>query len=114
MSKSRITTEVVRAGQSRPYADTEYVVQVTFEFCGQLSKDFQPSYTSKNYALLRLAKINGFVSTPKAERKDHFETYLDYVKPIEPKRASEVIPLGDPDQEVAYIWEFRTVSPFTD
>jgi len=129
MSKYRVTWEVLRSGQPRPYADTEYVVKVIFEHVpwNSKTKDFEPWYMDDDQAREELAKIPGWSSTTRGTWRNHyldsvkllpwcnhFDTYLDYVKPLQVITADLVIPHGDPKQEMAAIWEFRTVSPYTD
>lgn len=91
MTKMKHT--VLRSGQPRPYANTEYVVLCEFD---------QPlSETEVRVFFLQHTKI-GFTNTPRIGRKDHFDTYLDYLRPIN-------LIDGKADR-----WEFRTVSPYTD
>lgn len=115
--KERITIEYVAGGQPGPYADTRDIVRVQFERTDPMKVGpdlpFIPSYMGEEAAVQHLLGLGcGFVT--KQERKSHWDTYLEYLKPINPKKASEIIPYGDPSQEVSDIWEFKTVTPFTD
>jgi hypothetical protein len=123
MSKYRTTVEIIRSGQPEPYADTEYVVQVTFERTTYQDGDqtFHPYFMAEESALRNLRKVDGFIERKRGERREgegymdaDFATYLDYVKPIdhEPGEvyAQENYLLGP----LASIWEFRTVSRYTD
>src|SRR5262245_61297889 len=111
--KYRMTEEIIRAGQPRAYADTEYVCQVSFEHTSfQNPNDFVPFYMDKEDAFRKLKHVNGFVERRRNERREgethmdaDFATYLDYVKPINPTTADKIIDGGDPSQELASIWE---------
>lgn len=116
MSKRRITIETLRSGQPRAYADSEHVVRVTFEHTpwNDQSGEFAPDYKQESYVREELASLRtGF--TPKSRSEaGYLASYLDYLRPVDPKTADELIPGGDPSQTLGSVWEFRVVSPFTD
>lgn len=115
--KYRFTIEVLRSGQPRPYADTEHVARVTFEHTDWKTPrgPFEPWYMTEDIAQDYLSiPGSGYVRATRKETKDWYSTYLDYVRPLDAKSASEVIDGGDPNRKVASVWEFRTVTPFTD
>lgn len=103
---SRITTTIVRSGQPRPYADTERVVRLTFERVGYLSKNWNEWLVGEKQA--RLAARGSLVGFIDRQKKDAgpFDSYLDYMKPLEPIETSEEVRSAQ--------WEFRVVSPYTD
>lgn len=117
MSKYRTTLEVLRSGQPRPYADTEYVARVSFErtdIFRPKDLEFHPAYMSMEIALSKLKGVEGYTERKRSGGNDWHMTYLDYVKMIDVKTADMVLKGGDPHQLVAYIFEFRTVTPYTD
>lgn len=119
MSKFRFTVEILASGQPRPYADTIRHVRVTFEHVPWDSKsgELEPDFMGEEAARRWLAGIPcaGFVGTARNGLDWKWpETYLAWLKPIDGKPASEIIPHGDPNQICAAVWEFQTNSPFTD
>lgn len=100
MSKHRYTVEVLRSGQPRPYADSRYAARVTLEWQGMSGyKDknapFVPWIIKENQAREYLRKIPcGFTD---AEPEGWWSTRLSYLREIEPG-----------------VWEFETITPFTD
>lgn len=117
MSKHRFTVEVLAAGQPRPYADTIHHTRVIFEHVPWDAKggDFQPLYITEDRArsLLKEIPYANFIERTKQDA-EWWETRLDWLKPIDPKLASELISFGDPKQTLASIWEFHTTTAFTD
>ena len=114
--KYRTTQEVIRSGQPRPYADTESVSQITFEMTSYKDQNtFTKHYMSKEAAIDMLKRIRpyGFVENER-DSKNPFASYLEYIRPVDPTSAASIIPKGDPNQQVASIWEFKVVTPFTD
>lgn len=117
MSKQRFTVEVLASGQPRAYADTIHHVRVTFETSNWLKAngDLEPMYMTEERAreMIKALPLTGWVEKTKKDC-EWWETRLDWLKPIDAKLSSDVIPYGDPKQTVANIWEFHTTSPFTD
>lgn len=114
---SRVTTEILRAGQPRAYADSETVARVTFEstrWDSSSDRELHPSFLSEETASRRLLGLQCGFCERRRGGGHPLETYLDYLRPVDGRPASEVIQYGDPDQIVASVWEFRVVSPFTD
>jgi len=114
--KQRVTTEILASGQPRPYADTINHVRVSFESVPWDSKsgELEPSFMSEEVARQRLLYSGcGFTEKMKAD-VEWYATRLDWLKPIDGKPASELIPHGDPSQICASVWEFHTTSPYTD
>ena len=106
----RIEAEVLRSGQPRAYADSECVGRITITYqisYGPKKGEWEPcSHWDKAWQtdaltlpdqpirdLLRQCHV-GFTDTPPA---DWASTRLDYLKQIS-----------------TGVWEFRTVSPYTD
>lgn len=118
MTKHRFTVEVLASGQPRAYADTICHVRVSFENVPWNSKDGElvPSHMSEEAArgLLEKMPYAGFTSKTKGPGCEWWEKRLDWLKPIDGKPASEVIPHGDPKQICASVWEFHVTSPYTD
>lgn len=110
----RYTVETIQNGQPRPYADTVRHVRVSFERGGPSPKQIEPAFMQEAVVRSFLKTLMcGFTEKSKDE-VDWFETRLDWLRPMDGKPASEVIPHGDPNQTVASVWEFHTTSPFTD
>jgi hypothetical protein len=115
-TKYRITVEVLRSGQPRPYADTEFVCRVTFEETkwNDPSYELHPWPMTIDTALRYLEKVDGWVGTDRRS-SGYLDTYLDYFIMCEPiVTAADLIKYGDPNSKMSHIWEFRTVSPYTD
>lgn len=93
----RVVTNVVRSGQPRPYADTEHVVQLIFEtFNG---KDWELQSVTEEYARDIAAGLKcGYIGRKKNEA-GFFCTYLEYFRRVD---------------ETGAVWQFKTVSPYTD
>src|SRR5262247_3779687 len=111
----RITYETIRAGQPQAYADTEHVVRVTFEHVphNSTTDNLVPMWMDEGSAREHyLKRVPGYIAQTRRDNfqklgslEGHFASYLDYVKPIGPRKASAIIPGGDPNQMVSYIWE---------
>ena len=118
MSKRRVTIEVLRSGQPRPYADSESITRVTFEWVHMfLGGEMQEDYMDEATVRSRLTRLGLLPDLPtRSERKHGLDGYIDYVKPIDPRVAKDVMPhpYGDPTRTVGHIWEFRIVSPYCD
>ena len=116
--KHRFTVETLASGQLRPYADTIHHVRVTFEHVPWNSKsgELEPWFMGEDAVRgdLEMMPLAGFTSKTRGDVYSWSDTYLEWLKPIDGKPASEVIPHGDPKQICASVWEFRTVSPYTD
>jgi hypothetical protein len=115
--KHRITIDTIQSGQPEPWGAHILVVQVAFEWTPPLKpgSDFVPQFMSPDTARSYLKNLPiGFVENERHERRDPFQSYLDYLKLIDPKSADQVIPNGDPHQALASTWEFKVVTPFTD
>lgn len=124
MSAKRYTVNTIRSGQPRAYADSCLTVRVTFEETDPMlvsSDTFLPNYLSAQTVegiLTNILKC-GFISTRRQERSHGLESYLDYLKPIDPKKIgdpdfNEKRVFGKPGTEVSHVWEFQVISPFTD
>lgn len=119
----RITIETLRSGQPRPYADSEHVVRVTLEHVPYAFQamgtwkvgEWAPQFTTQDSAMEILKGLRcGFISTSKMGRSDPFQTYLDYLRPLDAEAGGMYGMKHNLKGELASIWEFRTVSPFTD
>lgn len=102
----RITTTVIKAGQPRPYADSEHIEQIKLEMYIAYGKEpgWKPYGVTKDKAVALIVALRGggpFVM--KAERQHGLDSYLDYFSPVDTE-----------DDFNASVWEYRTVSPFTD
>jgi hypothetical protein len=116
----RYTIETLQSGQPRAYADTVHVVRVTFEWTGAFANEpLGPNWMSEEAARNRLKTLPcGFMDTKRADA-GFLGNYLEYLRPVDPKTAKEVVaeqrfPLYAPDAILASTWEFKVVSPFTD
>ena len=114
--KHRITIEILASGQPRAYADNEYRARVSFEATGLQSGEqpLVPQYMSEEAARRQLLRCGcNFIERL---RKDATwpQSYLDWLRPVDPKLASEIIEKGDPKQTVASTWEFQVTTPYTD
>lgn len=118
MTKHRFTVEVLASGQPRPYADTIHHARVTFEHVPWDSKtgELEPAFMGEDAAIRALEKMPyaGFINREKGALYSWPDTFLNWLKPIDGKPASEVIPHGDPSQICGSVWEFQTTTPFTD
>jgi hypothetical protein len=121
----RNTFTVVRSGQPRAYADTEYVARITFEHCSpygpaETRNMWQPQRVDEQRARAAARSFFGYIDTTAKERKHMLDPYLDYFKPIDAGRVDRTGRIDRTGREspdgvfVAAVWEFRTVSPFTD
>lgn len=120
----RVTFHVVRSGQPRPYADSEYVAMLCFE-CktpygpAETRNTYLPQMVSEERARQAARSFFGYIDVTAKERKHGLDPYLDYFKPVEPKyidrfgRECSSGELGDAELR-ASTWTFRTVTPFTD
>lgn len=113
---NRYTIETLTSGQPRPYADHEHLRRVTFEWKIRGDTEFKPQYIDEELAKFRLDRMPcGFITRRRNDPDWKWpDSYLKEFKAIDPKRADEVIPYGDPDQVVAATWEFLIISPCTD
>lgn len=109
----RYQIEYLASGQPQPYADSIYHVRLTCEIWstqygnvpeGMDEEEFRepkwrPNETWKEEEIraLLLHLRCGFFTRTAAEREHGLESYLDWLKQTAPG-----------------VWEFRTVSPFTD
>lgn len=113
--KHRFTVETLASGQPRAYADHLHHVRVTFEAMPWNSKsgEIEPCFVSEDAAIRMLENmpLAGFIRKAPAE---WYDRRLEWLRPIDGKPASEVIPHGDPKQICASVWEFQTRTPFTD
>jgi len=114
--KERITIETLASGQSRAYADTIRHVRVSFERVPWNKPDgeLEPAFMSEEAVRRRLPGLGcGFTAKSRSE-VEWVDTRLDWLKSMDGKPASEVIPHGDPNQMCGSIWEFHTTTPSTD
>ena len=115
--KQRFTVEVLASGQPRAYADTIHHVRVTFENTNWMKPngDLEPMYLTDETArqLIKAIPHTGFTEKTQKD-SEWWQTRLDWLKAIDAKPSSDVIPYGDPKQTVASVWEFHTTSPYTD
>lgn len=115
----RVTFHVIRSGQPRPYADTEYVAQVRFEHktpytTEEKRNEWQSLMVNEQQARMAAQAFFGYMPVTKNERGGWWESYLDYFKPIDGKHVDR-FGRDNPEGELrATAWEFRTVTPFTD
>ena len=115
--KHRYTVETLQTGQTKPYGDTVHRVLVTFEMIPYRGPqvDYQPMWMSENAVRDFLPNLKcGFMNVEREQRKHGLDTYLDYLKPVNPKKASEIIPQGSPEQVQSHQWEFQVVTPWND
>lgn len=111
----RYTIKVIASGQPRAYADSISVVQIQFEHSFHTEGDLKPHYVSEATARRQLLRMEcGFFETIKRERIHGLDPYLEYLNPMNPKTAAEIISGGNPKQILSDVWEFKTVHPFTD
>lgn len=111
MATYHYITRVLKSGQPRPYADSEFEWELEF----LQGEPAEPRYLSESGAR-RYAELLpvGFVKTGKLERSHGLLPYLDYFAPVESKKMSEVFPKLKSETAVAYKWRFKVVYPFCD
>lgn len=111
MNAYHYITRVLKSGQPRPYADSEFEWELEF----LQGEPVEPRYLSEAAARRHAELLPvGFVKTSKSERSHGLLPYLDYFVPVEPKKISEVNPKLKAETVVAYKWRFKVVSPFCD
>jgi len=86
---TKLTYEAIAAGQPGPYQDSRWVCRVTFE---------EP-VTEKQAREIIAEHPLGYTAETKETREGWWSTYLAYFRQV------------DDDGK---IWEFKTVTPFTD
>ena len=97
---------IVRSGQPAPYADSEYVAQITFQ------RNDDPEFLTEQQASEALQQLSeteptGYIATKRNDpERDHFDSYLRYLNPVDQR------PFSNPP--VASTWEFCVVTPYTD
>lgn len=108
-----IEVEQIRAGQPRPYADTEYVTRLTY----RSNSIFRSRQTRES--VLDDAKGLGIAGysydKEQGEKGEWHQTYLDYCKEVDrgPVVNKEgVLPKYWRPEYVT--WEIRTVTPYND
>ncbi len=119
-STQRFTVETLASGQPRPYADHLWHVRVSFESTDFQTGELAPRRMDEASARRYLKALPcAFTELTRADKRGkgedaHYQTHLDWLKPIDGIPASEAISHGDPNQTVASVWEFQTTTPFTD
>lgn len=106
-----ITARVLNSGQPRPYADSRTTVQLYFERIGWAS--LEPSLYAVPIETARAAaagSLTGYTYKTK-DQVEMFGTYLSYFLPV--KDGMHVY--GQIEEGARYaVWEFQTITPFTD
>ena len=100
MSKRRLTFEVLRGGQLRPYADTVHHYRLIYEWQGMEGfKDKDATFVRQNVTREDIARRDAkhLGSWTEKGEGDWASTRLDWLKMIEPG-----------------LWEWHTTSAYTD
>lgn len=111
----RITVRVLRAGQRAAYADSETHTVIVSESVNYGSNEFTPwPITEREAMAAARAAPCGFISRRKDEREHGLESYLDSFLPRHPERRDSFGAPSETAELRSWIWDFVTVSPFTD
>lgn len=127
MSQERITVNYIASGQPRAYADSRQITRVQFERTPSMWSPawpsevkpedipWEPNYMNAKFAEDKLRRMGFLGTTPwKKDTKHGLDSYIEYIKPINPKKGGEVLKWGDPNEDVGDVWEFYIVQPFCD
>lgn len=111
----RVTYQVIRSGQPRAYADTEFVGRIVVEHQPWFPRGHEPEWkpfgVSEEVAR-RLAFANSVDGVAPPFRKDagFLGSYLEYFVPI--SENTSVVP--QTGRVSSSIWEWKIITPFTD